>query len=197
MPEQNDISLNKFISETGFCSRREADKLIETGRVTVNGKLPKLGNRVNHDDVVKIDGQTLKLSGRGEPGHNGGSAGDLLLKIHVLSDPMFERKGDDLYAEIRVSLFIAVLGGKASLRTFKGTIKVNIPKESQNGKVLRLQELGMPKHGKANQFGDLYAKLSIEIPANLNEKEIKLFKELEEKRKLARPANWYSKRIFC
>lgn len=60
MQEQKDISLNKFISETGFCSRREADKLIETGRVTVNGKVPKLGNRVNDDDVVKIDGQTLK-----------------------------------------------------------------------------------------------------------------------------------------
>ena len=60
MAEQNGISLNKFISETGFCSRREADKLIESGRVTVNGKLPKLGNRVKQDDVVKIDGQSLK-----------------------------------------------------------------------------------------------------------------------------------------
>jgi 23S rRNA pseudouridine2604 synthase len=58
--EQNDISLNKFISGTGFCSRREADKLIEAGRVTVNGRLPKLGNRVNYLDVVKVDGQTLK-----------------------------------------------------------------------------------------------------------------------------------------
>ena len=58
--EQSDISLNKFISETGFCSRREADKLIEAGRVTVNGKLPKLGNRVTADDVVKVDGQTLQ-----------------------------------------------------------------------------------------------------------------------------------------
>ncbi|HUS02655.1 MAG TPA: 23S rRNA pseudouridine(2604) synthase RluF [Chitinophagaceae bacterium] len=60
MPEQNDISLNKFISETGFCSRREADKLIEAGRVTVNGKVPKSGNRVTYEDVIKIDGQTLK-----------------------------------------------------------------------------------------------------------------------------------------
>jgi len=61
MPERNDISLNKFISETGFCSRREADKLIEAGRVLVNNKLPKLGNRVNYDDVIKIDGRALKL----------------------------------------------------------------------------------------------------------------------------------------
>ena len=64
MAEQNGISLNKFISETGFCSRREADKLIEAGRVTVNGKLPRSGNRVSHDDVVKIDGQALKQKDR-------------------------------------------------------------------------------------------------------------------------------------
>lgn len=60
MPEENSISLNKFISSTGFCSRREADKLIEAGRVTVNGKVPQLGNRVTYDDTIKIDGKTLK-----------------------------------------------------------------------------------------------------------------------------------------
>jgi curved DNA-binding protein len=129
------------------------------------------------------DGQTLKLGGKGNPGYNGGPAGDLLLGIHVLKDPVYERKGDDLYADLRVNLFSAVLGGKASLRTFKGTINVNIPKESQNGKVLRLQGLGMPNYSKANIFGDFYVKLIIEIPTNLSEKEIELFKELSELRK--------------
>jgi len=56
-----DISLNKFISETGFCSRREADKLIETGRVTINSKVARKGNRVLENDMVKIDGQPLKM----------------------------------------------------------------------------------------------------------------------------------------
>ncbi|MEJ7674004.1 MAG: pseudouridine synthase [Chitinophagaceae bacterium] len=60
MDEKKDISLNKFISQTGFCSRREADKLIEAGRVTVNDKLPKLGNRVSYSNIIKIDGQDLK-----------------------------------------------------------------------------------------------------------------------------------------
>ncbi|MDQ3020042.1 MAG: J domain-containing protein [Bacteroidota bacterium] len=129
------------------------------------------------------DGQTLKLSGKGGSGYNGGPAGDLLLKIHVLNDPIFERKGDDLNTDLRVNLFTAVLGGKAPIKTFKGTINVNISKESQNGKVLRLQGMGMPKYGKANQTGDLYAKLNIEIPINLSEKEIKLFNELQEIRK--------------
>ena len=55
-----DTSLNKYISDTGFCSRREADKLIETGRVSINGKEAKKGNRVLENDVVKIDGQSLQ-----------------------------------------------------------------------------------------------------------------------------------------
>ena len=52
--------INKFISETGFCSRREADKLIEQGRVTVNGIVPAMGTKVNDDDTIEIDGKPLK-----------------------------------------------------------------------------------------------------------------------------------------
>ena len=129
------------------------------------------------------DGQTLKLTGKGNPGYNGGPKGDLLLKIHVLKDPMFERKENDLYTDLRVNLYIAILGGKAPLKTLKGTININIPKESQNGKVLRLQGMGMPVYGKANSFGDLYAKVYIETPVNLSDKELSLFKELSELRK--------------
>ena len=55
-----DISLNKYISETGFCSRREADKFIESGRVSINGKEAKKGNRVTENDLVFIDGEPLK-----------------------------------------------------------------------------------------------------------------------------------------
>ena len=55
-----DISLNKYISDTGFCSRREADKYIETGRVTINSKEATKGNRVEENDVVAIDGEPLK-----------------------------------------------------------------------------------------------------------------------------------------
>lgn len=60
MTNENSISLNKYISETGICSRREADKLIAEGRVTLNGKSTKTGNRVGEGDVVKIDGKALK-----------------------------------------------------------------------------------------------------------------------------------------
>ena len=59
-PDPSQTRLNKFISETGFCSRREADKLIEQGRVTLNGVRPEMGTKVNPGDVVHIDGQPLK-----------------------------------------------------------------------------------------------------------------------------------------
>ena len=54
--------INKFISETGFCSRREADKLIEQGRVTINGLKPEIGTKVNPDDSVEIDGKSIKVT---------------------------------------------------------------------------------------------------------------------------------------
>ncbi len=56
----NNTSLNKYISQTGFCSRRDADKLIEQERVTVNGNVCKPGNRVTDNDIIKIDGELLK-----------------------------------------------------------------------------------------------------------------------------------------
>jgi 23S rRNA pseudouridine2604 synthase len=58
--EREDISINKFISSTGYCSRREADKLIESGRVMINNKIANSGNRVLDTDIVKIDGEPLK-----------------------------------------------------------------------------------------------------------------------------------------
>lgn len=60
-PSKLDISLNKYISDTGFCSRREADTFIEEGRVTINGILARKGNRVTEKDVVLVDGEPLKV----------------------------------------------------------------------------------------------------------------------------------------
>ncbi len=61
-PNMNEKRLNKYISESGFCSRRGADKLIESNRVTINGKIPELGTKVQVDDVVKVDGNTITPS---------------------------------------------------------------------------------------------------------------------------------------
>jgi curved DNA-binding protein len=72
-----------------------------------------------------------------------------------------------------------VLGGKSEINTMKGKINITIAQGTENGKSLRLKGMGMPKYGKANEFGDLYAKINIIIPKNLSHKEIELFKELQ------------------
>jgi curved DNA-binding protein len=126
------------------------------------------------------DGHTLRLTGKGSPGADGGLAGDLLITIKILKDSVFERKGDDLYADLNVDLFTAVLGGKTQFKTMKGSVKIDIPKGTQNGKTMRLQKMGMPVYGKENSFGDLYLKVTIQIPDKLTSKETKLFEELRK-----------------
>jgi curved DNA-binding protein len=128
------------------------------------------------------DGQVLKIPGKGSSGYNGGQAGDLLMNIRVLKHPVFDRQGDDLYADLDVDLYTAVLGGKVDFTVLKDSVKVNIPRGTENGKILRLQNMGMPKYYKPNEFGNLYLKINIEVPKNLTQKEINLFKELQKLR---------------
>jgi 23S rRNA pseudouridine2604 synthase len=58
--EENLTRINKFLSETGFCSRREADKLLEEGRITINGVVPEMGTKVSPDDEVRVDGKLVR-----------------------------------------------------------------------------------------------------------------------------------------
>lgn len=129
------------------------------------------------------DGHVLKLTGKGYAGSGGGAHGDLLLSIAIENDNRYERKGADLYTDIPVDIYTAQLGGKSEVKTFKGTVKVNIAKETDNGKTLRLPGMGMPIYGKTNEFGDLYVKVNLHVIKNLSEKEEKLFKELASLRK--------------
>ena len=102
------------------------------------------------------------------------------MKVRIETHPHFIRKDDDLHCDILVDLYTALLGGKTMIRTLKGTMKIDIPKETENGKVFRLKGIGMPKFGREKEFGDLYAKVNIVVPKNLSEKEIELFKKLSE-----------------
>jgi curved DNA-binding protein len=129
------------------------------------------------------DGQVLRIAGKGGPGMDGGPRGDLYLTIRIPPHPEFERKGDDLHVDMQVDVYTAVLGGKAHVKTLKGTVKVDIPKGTSNGKVLRLRGLGMPIHGRKNEFGYLFVKVVIQIPEDLDEREIDLFRKLAALRK--------------
>jgi curved DNA-binding protein len=128
------------------------------------------------------DGQTLRIKGKGGPAGKGGQRGDIYVNVHIASHPHFERKENDLYADIAVDLYTAILGGKTTVHTLKGNIQLTIPKETENGKTLRLKGMGMPVYGKDNAFGDLYAKVKLILPKNLSKEEIDLFQQLKNKR---------------
>jgi curved DNA-binding protein len=130
-----------------------------------------------------LDQQILRLEGKGGRGSNGGPNGDLYITVKVAPHSEFQRKGNDLYCERPVDLYTAVLGGKAHIKTLKGTAKVDIPKATQNGKMLRLLGLGMPIYGTKNEFGNLYVTVLIQVPDHLSEQELELFGKLSALRK--------------
>jgi curved DNA-binding protein len=125
-------------------------------------------------------GQTLRLPGKGLSGAGDGGAGDLYLKIRIAPHPVFRRKGNDLYKDARVDLYTAVAGGKLEIETLKGTVKVDVPRRTQSGKVLRLSKLGMPVHDAPGRFGDLYVTLHIQIPDDMSEEDVEKFGRMKK-----------------
>ena len=128
------------------------------------------------------DGQKIRLPEKGGRGMNGGKNGDLFITIRLVRDPFIERNGDDLYQNLNVSVYVALLGGKVLLKTFHGEKNITIKEGTDNGSTLKLRGLGMPKYENPTEFGDLYVKINITLPKNLTKREKELFKELAEMR---------------
>lgn len=129
------------------------------------------------------DGQRLRLKGKGQPGANGGAAGDLFIILKIQTDPRFERDGDNLKFNANVDLYTAILGGKIEVPTMTGSVKMPIPKGSESGKVFRLKDKGMPKYDKEKKHGNLLVKLNVKMPTKLTTEEEELFKKLQAIRK--------------
>lgn len=129
------------------------------------------------------DNQVLKLSGLGNPGKHGGANGDIFVTIKVKPHNKLERKGDDLFLDVWLDLYTMILGGNAKINTFGGKVKFNIPPQSQNGKVLKLSNQGMPLYSDNSRRGDLYIKLLAKLPENLSDVELELFRQLKSLRK--------------
>jgi DnaJ-class molecular chaperone len=127
------------------------------------------------------DGSKIRIGGEGGPGRAGGSKGNLYLIVKILPHRFFERKGDDLYAEVAVPLATAMLGGEVRVPALNGNLSLSIPPESQNGRVFRLAGKGMPQLGNANH-GNLFAKVRVVLPTGLSEEERKLFERLRSLR---------------
>ena len=128
-------------------------------------------------------GSRVRLAGQGEPGRQGGIAGDLYLITRVLPHARFEREGDDLYTEVPVDIYTAALGGEVRVPTLDGAVMLKIPPQTQSGRSFRLRNKGMPRLGDPNTRGDLYARIRLMLPEPLSERELKAFRELAAARR--------------
>jgi curved DNA-binding protein len=129
------------------------------------------------------DGQKIKLAGYGQPGANGGPNGDLYITFRIEDDPVFKRLDNDLYTEVTIDLYTAILGGEVMVDTLDGPVKMTVKPGTQPNTNLRLKGKGFPEYKKEGEFGDLYVTLKVRLPDHLSDKEKELFTELSKIRK--------------
>lgn len=145
--------------------------------LTVNGK----NIRITIPAGVE-NGQIIKIPGHGGPGANGGPNGDLYITFNIENNSDFKREGNNLYADVDLDLYTAILGGEVFVNTFDGKVKVKVPAETQTGTKVKLKGKGFPIYKKENQFGDLYITYKVKTPTKLSQKEKELFEELAKLR---------------
>ena len=124
------------------------------------------------------DGSRIRMAGQGKTGYGNGAKGDLYFVVKVLSHHVFERREDDLYAEVDVPLVTAVLGGEVQVAGLSSKLILRIPPETQNGKAFRLVKKGMPRMNNSG-YGDMFAKVKVVLPTHLTESEKQLFRQLQ------------------
>ncbi|MBS1666102.1 MAG: DnaJ domain-containing protein [Bacteroidetes bacterium] len=149
---------------------------------------------VTHQQTITVDGkniritipagiengQKIKLKGYGAPGVNGGPNGDLYISFSIVNNTRFRRDGNNLYNEVEIDLYTALLGGEIMIDTMSGKVKLKVPPETQNGTKIRLKGKGFPVYKTEGQFGDLFVTYHIKLPTKLSAKEKELFTELSK-----------------
>jgi curved DNA-binding protein len=124
------------------------------------------------------DGQILRIK---KESHNIPNLnGDLLINIHIAKHPKFERKGDDLYTEVEMDLFSALLGGEIIVPTLDKPVKVKLKECTQPEEILRVKDKGMPNYENPNKHGDLFIKIKVNFPKKLSNEQRKLIQKLKE-----------------
>jgi DnaJ-class molecular chaperone len=108
------------------------------------------------------DGQRIRLRGKGTSGDMGGPSGDLNVLIHVKPHPFFERRGDDIYIDLPITVGEAVRGSEVEVPTIHGPVRARIPKSTQGGQTFRLSGKGVKK--KNGAYGDHYYRVQIQVP---------------------------------
>ncbi|PSU24549.1 molecular chaperone DnaJ [Photobacterium phosphoreum] len=121
------------------------------------------------------DGGRIRLTGKGHPGVNGGTQGDVYIQMNILPHPRYTREGNNLLCKATTDFVTAALGGKVEVNTLGGAISLKIPEGTQTGRKFRLKGKGVTD--RKGNTGDLIVQLVIETPLNLSERQKELLNE--------------------
>lgn len=174
-----------FFSITRTCPACQgAGQVIRDACETCRGQ-----GRIERDRTIEVPvpagvetGTRLRMAGHGEPGTNGGPAGDLYIFLEVKEHPFFERRGADLYCSIPVSFPQASLGAKLKIPTLHGEDDLDIPEGTQSGQIFRKKGKGLPDpHGGR---GDLYVNIRVVVPSKLTREQRRTLEQLGETMKV-------------
>jgi molecular chaperone DnaJ len=125
------------------------------------------------------EGSRVRVSGKGEPGTNGGKPGDLYLLIHINPHPILKREGDNLYMELPITVHEAMAGGTITVPTVDGEVNVKVPPKSQSGQTLKLKGKGA-FNPKKKTSGDLMIKLNVKVPQTEDQEILRAVEKLDE-----------------
>ena len=143
---------------------------------------PRTGKSETHSFQVRIpagitNGKRIRVPGQGNPGSGGGGAGDLYLRVRHAAHPDFHTEGPDVFHELEVTPWEAVLGAEISVPTLDGRVKLRVPAGCEAGQQLRVRGRGLPK-GKTGERGDFHAVIQVSIPTTLTPEEKELWEKL-------------------
>jgi len=166
-------------SECPQCSGR--GKIIKNPCNTCRGK-GKV--RRNHKVKVKIPagidmGQSIRASGEGNVGYNGGPNGDLLVEISIRNHPIFTRRGMEVYCEVPISFTQAALGAKLQIPTLDGKEEFEIPEGTQTGKTFTVFGKGIPNVHNPKRRGNHHFTVVVETPTKLTKEQKELLRQLD------------------
>lgn len=125
------------------------------------------------------DARRIRVPGKGHPGQDGGEPGDLYLRVRIAAHPDFEVRGADLYHELDLAPWEAVLGTQVMVPTLDGRIKLRIPPGTTSGRELRIRGHGLP-HAKSQERGDLYVAVRVQVPEEITAEEKSLWEKLSK-----------------
>ena len=127
------------------------------------------------------DGQTIKIGGQGGESQNGGPKGDLYITFTVENDTKFKREKENLYLDVDLDVFTAILGGEITVDTFTGKVKLKVSPNTQNETKVKLKGKGFPVYKKDGVFGDLIVTYKLKLPTNLSDEQKELLQQVASK----------------